>query len=415
MNERGRRARAAMVAIALQWPHNAWAEWPPWLAKDEPPPQYPEILITADSLADGDFVVLDARDADRWGRGHLPGAVSMSPVGMSEADVVARLASRGFSGRERFVCVGGRGDLVEVARLFWLLEAAGCPNVRILDGEMESAPGRSLSTSDTVLPPRRWLLGSDERRIADVDYVCKYFGRPDPGRPDVEILDARPEHLWSGVGDPDGGHIPHSLPVDVGAFVRADRRFAPAESIRAIVDRVGPRAATTVDLSKEFVTLDDGISSTGALAYVALRLAGVEHVRYFPGGWAEWKAHAMPRVRIAAAPEIRALLADAERGSREVVLVDVRGEADFAAGHIPSALPMSPVAFADSLGPTLARERPGLDPARATFVAYCYGAECVRSRNAATVAAQQGFLDSIWFRGGLPEWLALRGEVIRRE
>jgi thiosulfate/3-mercaptopyruvate sulfurtransferase len=404
-----------LVGIASCRPQPVWAQWPPWLAKDEPPPVYPDVLVDADSLVREGVVVLDARDADRWARGHVPGAVSFPHSENDAAEVGSALATRGVSGRERIVCVGEREDLVEVARLFWLLETAGCPEVRILDGGLEawSASGGALVTSHSERPAVRWSVTPEESRRATVDFVRERFGRPDPGRPNVEILDARPEMEWSGIGDLDGGHIPHSLPIDVDAFIQADGRFAPKESTRAIVDRIGPRLATTVELSSEFITTDDGVSAAGALVYLALRIAAIERVRYFPGGFAEWKASDLPRVRVAAVEEVRSRLAKSATGGRGVVLVDVRGAADFAAGHIPDALLISPVGFADSLGVVLERERPMLDRGRTTFIAYCYGKECVRSRNAATTAAQQGFVDSIWFRGGLPEWIAAGGEIVR--
>jgi 3-mercaptopyruvate sulfurtransferase SseA len=406
---------AACAALAALAPAEARAQWPPWLAKDEPPPRYPAILVTAESLATGDFVVLDVREPALREREPVPGSVAVSPSDLDPSNVAARLAPRGITGRERLVCAGAADDPVRTAQLFWLLEAAGCPDVRVLAGAppARSAEGGAGSGPGSTRPPARWSVVVDTSRIASADQVAARFGRPDPARPDLEILDARPEAEWAGTGDPAGGHVPHSLPVDVAAFLGPEGRFASPESIRARLDRLGPRPATTVDLSSEFVTLDDGTSTAGALAYLALRLAGVERARHLPGGFAEWKARGLPRVRVVAQPEVAALLADARAGSRDVVLVDVRGAADFAAVRIPGAIWVSASHLADSLGAALARERPGLDRARAAFVTYCYGEDCIRSRNAATVAARQGFLEPLWFRGGIPEWIRMGGEVVR--
>ncbi len=43
--------------------------------------------------------------------------------------------------------------------------------------------------------------------------------------------------------------------------------------------------------------------------------------------------------------------------------------------------------------------------ARLPIVLYCYGRECIRSRNAATHLARMGYMDLLWFREGMPAWL----------
>lgn len=398
-----RRAAAAVAALALAAP-DARGQWPPWLATDSPPPTYPSILIGPDSLAGGGRVVLDARSPAEWERGTIPGALSAPPDSLAAHSPAIALGALGLTGTERVAVAGPTGDPAIAARLFWILETAGMADVAVLDGGVEAwtAAGRALES------PRRagtsaatFAARPDTRRRAERTEIRERYGRPDPGQADFEILDVRVPAVW------ETGHVPHSLPFDPAEVLRPDGRFAPPESIRAHVDGLGPRAATTVDLASRFVVVDDGGSGSGALAYLALRVAAVADAAWFPCGMAEWVAHAEPVVRIVSAAELAALL----DGRGPVVLADVRGRPDWTAGHLPGARPVSPVRLADSLATVVAREWPDVDRAQATFVAYCYGEECVRSRNCTTVATRLGFREVLWFRGGMAEWKA-RGAAV---
>jgi len=399
-----RRAAAAVLALTLA-ATDARCQWPPWMATDAPPPAYPPILIGPDSLANGGHVVLDARSPAEWARGTIPGARCAPPDSLAAHTPAIALGALGLTGTERVACAGPAGDAAIAARLFWLLETAGMKDVVVLDGGVETwlAAGHALEP-----PPRTRVAAApfaarpDARPRAGRDEIRERYGRPDPGHADFEVLDVRASGDW------ETGHVPHSLPFDPAEMLRPDGRFAPPESIRARVDGLGPRAATTVDLASRFVVMDDGASGSGALAYLALRVAAVADVAWFPGGVAEWRALGEPVVRIASAEEVAALL-DGSRGP--VVLADVRGRPDWTAGHLPGARPVSPVRLADSLATVVDREWPDIERSQAAFIAYCYGEECVRSRNCTTVASRLGFREVLWFRGGMAEWKARDGAV----
>ena len=38
------------------------------------------------------------------------------------------------------------------------------------------------------------------------------------------------------------------------------------------------------------------------------------------------------------------------------------------------------------------------------LVLYCYGRDCIRSRECATIAARHGFLNLLWYREGMDGW-----------
>jgi rhodanese-related sulfurtransferase/DNA-binding transcriptional ArsR family regulator len=89
-----------------------------------------------------------------------------------------------------------------------------------------------------------------------------------------------------------------------------------------------------------------------------------------------------------------ALLAGLERG--EVVLLDVRPEDEFAAGHLPEAINI-PLAQLEEMLDRLPRDR--------EIVAYCRGPYCVLSHEAVQRLRQLGYRVRR-FEEGYPEWKA---------
>ncbi|KPQ26203.1 MAG: Rhodanese-related sulfurtransferase [Halomonas sp. HL-48] len=88
------------------------------------------------------------------------------------------------------------------------------------------------------------------------------------------------------------------------------------------------------------------------------------------------------------------LLAGLERG--EVVLLDVRPEEEYAAGHLPEALNI-PLASLESMLDQLPRDR--------EIVAYCRGPYCALSHEAVMWLRERGF-QVRRFAEGFPEWKA---------
>jgi 3-mercaptopyruvate sulfurtransferase SseA len=273
-----------------------------------------------------------------------------------------------------------------------------------------------------VRPPAIWQAAPDSTILATRHYVRDHYGRPQPGRVDFEILDARPEIEWSGnatvtreiaARSPRSGHIPHSLPFDVAGVLEESQQFPEPKDLRATLAKIGPRPSSPVNLEAEFLVSDDGSSRLGALGFLLLRMAGVERVRYFAGGWKEWSSDpSLPVVRILSAQETREALGIP--GESAAVLFDLRHVGEFSAGHVPGARLLSSHEFGDSLESHLARHYPDVNRKRAFLIGYCYGPDCVRSRNCTTLAAQHGFLRLGWFRGGMTEWKRA-GYPVRKE
>ncbi len=396
----------------------ASAVWPPWMAQDEPEPVYPDVTASVDdvrsSMGRHDVVFIDARPSDDYARGHIPGAVSMPvPVelpggGLPSGNISAVLGAAGLPGDARYICYGANTLSDPAAYVFWLLEAGGASRVQLLDGGYVAwtASGGRAETEPRRLTPAVWTRGPSDTLLASHAYVRERYGVRGH-----EIIDSRSRPDW------EAGHIPHSLQFDFEEFLE-DGMLLPAEECREIFSMTGPRPASPVRLSDEFIVHGVG-GESGAIGYFMLRRAGLAAVRYHPGGWHRWSAdEALPVVRFIGGEELNGLVSRANRWPwqdappESFVLIDVRHEGDYANGHIPGSVVLTSRLFADSLDVYLDRYWPGIDRETTPIVTYCYGPTCIRSRHTSTDAARAGFRNIWRFYGGLEEWRAVGGRMV---
>lgn len=389
-------------------------QWPLPAARQ---PVFPHVLIGVRELAGllgkGNVIPLDARDAAVYEKGHLPGAVPawtpQEEIG-GQARVRTLLAKRGISGGETVVLYGDP-DRERTAALFWLLHWAGCPEVRILNGDLAAwiAAGHPLETQPSRRPKAAFREPAHETAAVDAAWVASVYGEAG-----VELLDLRDARGWDHWQTPPlfgAGHIPYSLPFDPNSLLPAGDGWPNPAELRRRLGTLGPRPGDPVKLDSTFVLYgEDPRDPRIGLGYLLLTLAGLE-ARVFPGGWQEWIADAgRPVVRIVSATALAALLRrenpglKQDRPPRGMILLDLREARDFAIGHLPGARNLPYPAFAKTFERVVAEGWPAADRATTALVLYCYGPECVRSRKAGAQAARLGFRNVIWFRGGVREW-----------
>lgn len=279
-----------------------------------------QVLITVTELADlieaGDPVsILDVR----WrldepdGRaaylaGHIPGAEYASLEDeLSDHAIAGRgrhplpsgsdlqVAARGWGIREDVpVVVYDDWNRAGSARAWWVLTAAGLPNVRILDGGLAAwrAAGRGLDTGrvtpqqgNVTVPHDDLYAGSRPTLTAE-----------QAGDGDVTLLDARaPERFRGEVEplDPAAGHIPGATNLPSTAVLAADGTFAAEQVLIQLlaargVDHGGPLGAYC------------GSGVTASVTVAALAALGRE-AALFPGSWSEWCSD--PARAVARGPE----------------------------------------------------------------------------------------------------------------
>ena len=421
-------ALAAVAALSLASAPASRAAWP-WTRKDLGEVTYPEVGVTAEWLVSHagarGVAVVDARDEAAYSAGHVPRAISIPPGVVDDPASAGEAFGRlGLSGRERIVCCGDSAWSPEAGMLFWLLEAAGAERALVLEGGMRAyaEAGGELSTEPATREPTEWRTTPRPDRVATLAYVADRYGRKG-----VEVVDARGRDGWEGLpatvdGEPveRTGHVPHALPYDFRKLFAPDGGLMPPEESRKALSALGPRTGTYVDLSSEFIVYDDGSSRVGALGYFLMRRAGVDTVRYYAGGFAEWSAEGTtPVVRIVHGEELKERLARERRWLRpnappgSFIFLDVRHISGYKGtrGHIPGAVNLASSVFADSLDAVLEKHWPKVDRATTPIVTYCYGENCIRSRYTSTLAARAGFLRIERFFGGLTEWRMVGGKT----
>jgi thiosulfate/3-mercaptopyruvate sulfurtransferase len=174
------------------------------------------------------------------------------------------------------------------ARAWWVLTAAGLPDVRILDGGLQGwiAMGGDLHTGPLHPPTGDVTVG----------YHDLYAG----GRPTLTadqiaaggvtmLLDARaPERFRGEIEplDPLAGHIPgaHNLPSV--SLLDHDGRFLPEAALIQLPDGI----------DRESVAVYCGSGVTASVVLAALSAAGVD-AALFPGSWSQWSGESRPAHR----------------------------------------------------------------------------------------------------------------------
>lgn len=261
------------------------------------------------------------------------------------------------------------------------------------------------------VPGAKPSAGAMTTATVDLDWITASLGQP--GTVLLDVRDARGWDRWETPRTFAAGHIPHALPFDPQSFLLKDGSLPDPAEVRRRFGTLGPRPGDPVSLDSTFVLYgeDTGDSRPG-LGQRLLASAGLD-ARVFPGGWREWtEGGSRPTVRILSAQDLAALLKREDpRLAREhrasgLILLDLREGRDFAIGHLPGAASLPFALFAETFEKRVAEGWPGADRSRLPLVLYCYGPECIRSREAGAQAARLGFRDVIWFRGGVREWLA---------
>lgn len=392
-----------MTSILLLLPLAAGGQAPPpWL--DLPPrPEraYPEITVSAEKLAAGGFVPFDARPEVAAGALFLPGAVRADLGRCSALDpgcLRAVLSTAGISGETPLAVHGETID--DVALAFLRLEAAGCRNVRLLDGGMAAwrQAGKLLVKEAARLPARPFENLSPRGVSISAGEVLGRLG--DPG---FELIDLRDRGDWTrnAYEAPEAfraGHLPRSLPWDPRGALTAEGRLPEARGAREAFERLGPRAGEILPRQAEIVLYgkDDGDPAV-PLAYLLLRVMGYEP-RVLAGSFAGWRREGRPVVRIVEAAEARSVLA-----GREALALDLRESIDFGQGHLPGAVLLT-LPQRSRLTATVLAARPGFDRDADPLVLYCYGRDCIRSWETSALAARDGFAHILWFREGMTAW-----------
>jgi len=266
-------------------------------------------VIGPEVLRDGalPFRLLDARAADAYAAGHLPGALhadperALSPAAEPGFDPArggrhplppldrwaAQLGAWGIGPESWVVAYDAASGGNAAARLWWMLRAVGHERAAVLDGGLAGA-GLPV-TAEPPQPPQlrppypatAWRLpladlAEVERRLAD---------------PSWKVLDVRSRERWRGETepyDPPAGRIPGTVNLPYTDNLGPDGRFLPAERLRAMY------LSLLGGTPPERLTVHCGSGITACHTLLALALAGLEGASLYVGSYSEWRRQGKP-------------------------------------------------------------------------------------------------------------------------
>jgi len=256
---------------------------------------HPEQLVDAAWLAaharDQNVRIIDVRRSG-FEESHIPDSVWLDPESIrdpSNAPTYMVTASRfeevmgglGVSNRTRVVLYDDLGGLL-AARVWWMLNAYGHPDVALLNGGWDQWTGEKRPTTKTgrSISPATFKATLHPEWLATVDDV-----RAGIGKAGVRILDARTVAEMDGTDtrlSSRGGVIRSAIPVywenllDPGT-----KKFKPADELQAIYQRAGVSHADTV-------IAYCWVGHRSAVDLFALHLIGYSRLRNYLGSWEEW-------------------------------------------------------------------------------------------------------------------------------
>ncbi len=227
--------------------------------------------------------VLDARTAEDWAAGHVPGAAHVHWTEASGLDadglwgplspeaLATLLGERGLRADAPIVVYADEpGSYGADGDLYWTLRYAGAREVFVLGGGWIGwlAAGGEPSTADDAPPPTAFAADPDPSVLASTEEVAAWNG---------VLLDVRSEEEWA------AGHIPGATWLPWTEALDETGALRDTDELVALFAAAGVSADTPV-----ITYCRSGIRA--GHTFLALEAAGVAEVRNYAGSWQRWTA-----------------------------------------------------------------------------------------------------------------------------
>lgn len=175
-------------------------------------------------------------------------------------------------------------DMGNATRVYWTLKTLGHDRVSVLDGGFAawSEAGQPVATAAATRPATTFTAAPREDLRAPLPVVAAAVAGGS-----VPLLDSRSAEQFEGKAKSPQARVPGTLPgavlIENGAlYSAAEKRFLPADAVKALADHAGTGDATIT------------FCNTGHLASVSWfalsELAGIDGVRLYDGSMSEWTA-----------------------------------------------------------------------------------------------------------------------------
>lgn len=256
---------------------------------------HPELLTTPEDLkkklGGPGLCLIDARPAEQFAQGHIPGSVHFDLFGLSLIDtspaplnafmsMISHLLEMRGVDLDKEVVFYEENSGMRAARGLWFLEYFGHKNVQVLDGGSQAWREAGYPITTDAISPKASHFKTQERRelLATADDVLQSLNTRH-----ICILDTRSddEYMGRNIRAARGGAIPGAVHLEWTNNLDATGKFKPAAELRQMYLDLG------VTPEKEVIPYCQG-GYRSAHAYLALRLIGFPKVRNYLGSWREW-------------------------------------------------------------------------------------------------------------------------------
>lgn len=249
----------------------------------------PELLVEPATLAEGGFLVLDARPSDQYAAGHVPGALWVNAAewakafdqGQDLAGWQKRLGALGLTPSSKVV-IYDDNLTKDAARMWWILRYWGLNDVRLLNGgwkgwaaqgDIETAAVPAPAPTSPELKPIADRLATKEQILASL------------AGHDLQVIDTRSEAEFCGdekLKNPRGGAIPGAKHLEWDDLLDPQTgRFLPAPELADLFEKSG------IDLHQPTATHCQSGGRASVMAF-GMELMGAEHVSNYYRSWHEW-------------------------------------------------------------------------------------------------------------------------------
>lgn len=264
-----------------------------------------DYFISIDDVAAAleDFVILDARKADAYAAGHVPGAINapwqpFASVGVGKPgdadwgtllppdEIAAKLGSFGVDTSKTIVVYTDPTGWGEDGRVMWTLLSVGITDVKMMDGGYPAwvAAGNETSTEAVTLPATTVKVADklDATLNATTDEIAD-------GLDTLTIVDVRSTKEYEGgvdYGEARGGHLPGAISMPYPDSFNADGTVKSDEDLLEVFEAAG---LTDKDADIVFYCTK-GIRSAHTM--LLARMLGYDNARNWDASYYDWAGKA---------------------------------------------------------------------------------------------------------------------------
>ncbi|MBN2543340.1 sulfurtransferase [bacterium] len=242
---------------------------------------------------DESVVFVSARNAEDYGKIHIPGAVNVWHADLykpgdvkgvlKSADEIAKiLGSKGIS-PDKTIIVYDAEENTFSGRLYWIFDYLGVNKVKLLDGQMKMWRKKRKPVTGEVgeVAAVEFTPTVNDAIYASTDYVASKLKDAN-----TVIVDTRSAEEYKGEKGEAArkGHLPVAINLEYKNIINEDATIKSKEELQKIFNDAG------VSSNKEVILYCE-TSVRAGIMYMALKdLLGYSNVKVYDGAMYEWAA-----------------------------------------------------------------------------------------------------------------------------